>query len=840
MPKGRFVGVGVSEYDHGHAPLPHAITDVRALRKLLGEEFDGEPLCDPGKSTVSEHLDGVPGSLPDGGPLVVLWSGGGRISAGALWVLARDSRPGPAGGLAFGQQVVVPCAASGANQLLFLVDTCYAGEAVAGTDLAAAILREQPPDGGPMWVGVLASCLPEETARDGAFGWVLRRVLADGPDTPDLRVRWSAYNRYVRGDDVCDAVVKEWDGRAHTPDFQGRGNALPMFANPLFRPGAPERVVEHLLLAARGGVDSDRSWFTGRTDEMDQVVSWVGVGRPGVYVVTGSAGTGKSAIVGRVVSMADPDERSRLLTQSPRWEHADPGERAVHAHVHARGLTADRAAETLAGQLVHRGVLPVQEEPRNAAELVGQVQRMVERGAAPPVVVIDGLDEARDQAFDIAEDLISRLSRHAVVIVSTREMSRGDGKLPLVATLAPAETIDLDDPAVLVRGRDDLRRYLMTRLAGVSEFMDAGLVAEHVAAGASMTGDRPFLLARLVTDQLRAEPVDTSAPDWTSRISASTEAAFDTDLARVAEPAGPPRWSGSAGVALARRLLTALTWAFGAGLPEEEWLTVANVLPAEAAEPADAPPCDRDDLTWLLDQLGRYVVQDGEAGVAVYRLAHQTLADHLHPPYQPNHDHPFDPAALPVATALLTRYATLLAAGLDPTAPAYLWRYAHRHVATAGPPALDALRALAADHAALLPDVAMAALAIADQFGEWGRRAEAVAPTEEAVRLRRELAGTNPAFLPGLAGALNNLGIRYGEVGRRVEAVAPTEEAVRVFRALAGTNPAFLPDLAMALNNLGICYGEVGRRVEAVAPTEEAVRVYRELAGTNPAFLPER
>ena len=60
-------------------------------------------------------------------------------------------------------------------------------------------------------------------------------------------------------------------------------------------------------------------------------------------------------------------------------------------------------------------------------------------------------------------------------------------------------------------------------------------------------------------------------------------------------------------------------------------------------------------------------------------------------------------------------------------------------------------------------------------------------------------------------------------MGRRAEAVAPTEEAVNAYRGLAADNPAFLPDLAMALNNLGIRYSEVGRPAEAVAPAEEAV-----------------
>ncbi len=118
-----------------------------------------------------------------------------------------------------------------------------------------------------------------------------------------------------------------------------------------------------------------------------------------------------------------------------------------------------------------------------------------------------------------------------------------------------------------------------------------------------------------------------------------------------------------------------------------------------------------------------------------------------------------------------------------------------------------------------------------------GRRQEALAPTEEAVKIYRGLAKTNPAYLGDLAGSLNNLGILYSNLGRRQEALAPTEEAVKIYRELAKTNPAYLGDLATSFNNLGNCYSELGRRQEALAPTEEAVKVLRELVLSNPAYL---
>ncbi|MGZ6670181.1 MAG: tetratricopeptide repeat protein, partial [Solirubrobacteraceae bacterium] len=745
-------------------------------------------------------------------------------------MLARNSDPAKDQGFDVIGDVGSAGALSGANQLLFIIDTCFSGEAVSAAEVVAAVLQGQPPDASRLWVGVLASCLSVETARDGLLGRKMRELLERGPEDPLLRVRWSRHNEFLRGDDLCDAVLKEWDSEVQAPQFQANGNAWWMFRNPLYDADAPEQVVEHLLRAARGGAHvGERSWFTGRTEEVNQVVGWVRDGRPGVHVVMGSAGTGKSAIVGRVVSLSNPQERARLLNEGG-WDHADPGERAVSAHVHVRGLTADRAADLLGEQLVRCGLLAAQEQRRNASELVGQVQRVVDGGCRAPVVVLDGLDEARGEAFSIAEELLVRLGRHAVVVVSTRELRRGDERPSLVRTLAPdTDALDLDDPAVQERGRGDLRDYVAARLAGVSDRMDSGKVAEHLAEVTSMSQQRPFLLARLVADQLLEKPVDTSSDDWRKRVSRTIEEAFENDL-RSVEPRPNDALEGVEASDAARALLGALTWGLGAGLPEDEWLAIARCTSGVTV--------DREDVAWVLDQLGRFIVQDSEAGVAVYRLAHQSLADYLRAPYHADYEHPFDPDALPIAATLLDRYKVLLEGGVAVEAPGYLWRYAWRHTALAGPDGLQVLRALSQRERGLASDVAAAAIEIAGVLRQWGHRQDALAPTEEAVTLYRELAAQNPAFLPNLAMALNKLGNRYAEVGRRGDALAPTEEAVTLRRELAAQNPAFQPDLAMALNNLGNRYAEVGRREDAVAPTEEAVTLYRELTAQNPAFLP--
>ncbi|WP_203791206.1 ATP-binding protein, partial [Paractinoplanes rishiriensis] len=741
----RFVGVGVGAYDQArHVALPHAVPDVTAFAQLLGAGFVRTVLADPDEGAVRAGLRGLAGGQ-SGGVLVLLWAGHGIGSPSGLRLLACDSGSGPAEGVG-AADVAGYCAASGASQLLLILDTCFSGEGLSAATVAAEVLQQLPLEANRLWVGVLTSCMAVETAQDGLLGERLRALLASGPADPVLRLRWSVHNRLIRGDDLCDALIKEWRDDRQSPQFLGRGSALWMMPNPLFDAGAPEQVVEHLLRAARGGArEEEQSWFTGRTAQVNQVVGWVRARRPGVYVVTGSAGTGKSAITGRVVSLSNPHERGRLLTEGGSWEHEDPGERSVQAHVHARGLRVDQAAELIAGQLVACGVLAAQESRRNAAELIGQLQRVVEAGADAPVVVVDGLDESRGEAFALAEELVLRLSRFAVVVVSTRDLPRLGGGAGLVSTLDPdGAGIDLDAPDVLEGTRRDVVDYVAARLAGVDPAMDPAMVAAQVGAGIAAehggTG-RPFLLARLVADQLSAVPVDTQSPGWGDRVAGSVEQAFDNDLAAISAPSGI-QLPGGGHVAVARVLLAALTRGYGAGLPEEEWLAIANT--------ADTPigDVDRDGLSWLLDQLGRYIVQDGEGGSAVYRMAHQSLADHIRAPFRTSYRQVFDPAAPAITAALASLYRARLDTGQEAERPAYLWRYLWRHAADAGPDGVDMLRHLADGHRPLVPDVASAGLLTAERFREWGYRQQALGATEEAVGLYRELAATKPAFLP--------------------------------------------------------------------------------------------
>ncbi|MGZ3146800.1 AAA family ATPase [Lentzea chajnantorensis] len=792
--RGRFVGIGVSSYELLQ-PLQHAVSDVLELRALL-KGYEGEPLADPTEAEVRAHMQAVRRTPQDGGALVALFSGHAVPVAGKLRLLARDN-DGGADGIAV-EDFVLWCAASGAHQVLVVVDACYSGTQLDEALGTIADMQEQLLTGQMHWAGVLVSCSGVETARDGLFGGRLRRLLRGGPSADSDVWRWSDRTSLVDGGTVGTALLNAWDSDVQRPRFVQYGSAQPMLPNPLY---APDTVVKHLLLAARGGDSADhRSWFAGRTAEVDRVVGWVRSGVPGLRVVTGSPGSGKSAVVGRVVSLSNAAERDLLLSGGPPFRHADPGQDSVDAAVHARAMDADRVADLLSRQLVAAGLVPAPEGPRRgAAELVGVVSALPE----PPVLVVDGLDEARGESFSIATSLLTKLAQHAVVVVSTRQAHRVVGGAPLLTELSPVEVLDLDDAGSAA----DVREYVLARLGPTAPQSTVDELARL-----------PFLTAWMITDQLLS--------DGGADLRLSLVAAFDRELAKV--PA-------------ARPLLTALTWSYGAGFPEEEWRAVAEALSGERF--------GRDDITAVLTELGRHIVQDGEEGTAVFKLTHQTFADHLRPQFTPGHDRVFAPGAEKVACALIRLYRQRLEAGVPPDVPGYLWKYAWRHCGHAGNEALSALRELATANRMLLPDIALAATAAANELAHWGRGDEAVEPLEEAAAHFRALVPAARMYLADLAFVLNRLGTRFREAGRLQQAVAPAEEAVVRYRELVaatpttaetlthkrlaqriakttphpGENQTYAAHLSGALVDLSEVYAMLGRRHEALSTARDAV-----------------
>lgn len=142
---------------------------------------------------------------------------------------------------------------------------------------------------------------------------------------------------------------------------------------------------------------------------------------------------------------------------------------------------------------------------------------------------------------------------------------------------------------------------------------------------------------------------------------------------------------------------------------------------------------------------------------------------------------------------------------------------------------------------AFLPDLAMSLSNLGSMQGNLGKREAALEAAQEALEIYRQLSSKDPElFLPRLAGSLSNLGVRLSELGQREQALLTTQEAVVIYRALSSSNPgAFLPGLASGLNNLGNLQSDLGRWQEALQATHEAVALYRRLSAVSlDAYLP--
>jgi tetratricopeptide (TPR) repeat protein len=571
--------------------------------------------------------------------------------------------------------------------------------------------------------------------------------------------------------------------------------------NPLFKPDLPDQPVEDLLNAMRAGVAAgEERFFTGREAALARLVAWLALAKPGLFVVTGPPGCGKSALVGRLADLSAPAERARLLQSESVPAALDPGEASIHAQLQARGATIDSAAEELARQL---GVDPA----TGSFGVLGEARKRRLSGR-PLAVVVDGLDEALQMSQPLVDELLLPLAREARVIVATRDIPFENTSL--VAILGgPEERIDLGED--LDGTLRDVRRYVVRRLAGLSPKMDPERVADEIARGeAEPAAAAPFLLARLLTSQLRDQPVDTDSPDWRLTLASTVESALERDLGGVViEIDGRPQPGA------ARELLRALAPAHGSGFPTDDvWPAVATALSPSGTV------YGRDAAYAALAALGRHIIASSEGGQPVYRIAHRQLSDYLTRLPQPVAGALERNEELRIAQAIAGTYEQWLDEGHAPERHAYLWRFAWRHFADAGAPGLQYLeRLVERDRAAFLPDLAAACDVAGLTAGAAVRFDEALRFHEQAVAVRRDLGDVRQLTL-----SLFQLSIARTMTGDEEGADDAADEATELARSLPD-GPQGRVTLAGALLAKSIALVRDGRYETARRLADEAIEL---------------
>lgn len=362
----------------------------------------------------------------------------------------------------------------------------------------------------------------------------------------------------------------------------------------------------HFEPSARGVTHAGErgDYFVGRDAALRELVGWLTADERigALAIVTGAPGSGKSAVLGRLVM------RSRGKLRGSSTPEAGLPRRRLNAVVHARRLTlADVVASIAAAADV---------EASTPEELVAEISRR-----RSFIILIDTLDEAYgNQTWEIVDRLLVPLvgNTRARVLVGARPGRDGE----FLQTLRPAGLeINLDKPEYF--DSDQVALYAERRLLATGDpnshtpYRDRPQLAAQVSRRIAERAKHCFLVAHLVSSALAfsSEPVDVRKPGWDA-FPAEVNAAMKLYLDTI-----PDAQRKSA-----HDMLVALAYSLGDGLPYadagELWPRLAGAIAEERYT--------HEDLRAVLDgPAGNLVEEVPSNGPRAYRLFHQALSEYL-------------------------------------------------------------------------------------------------------------------------------------------------------------------------------------------------------------------
>ncbi|GAA1393724.1 hypothetical protein GCM10009662_02630 [Catellatospora coxensis] len=525
------------------------------------------------------------------------------------------------------------------QRLLFVLDTCYAG--AAGGTLAAGAVgfvdRLRRTASGPA-VAVIVAARDYQQAGVGTFTQALARAVQEraiaGHEVPFLPLEplitqvnaemaeaaaGAAVSQHARllyfgeraGEFFPNRLYSQWYADL---DVRTRDLRLQQDARRAERERS-ERIGQGLDPAS----ERDDLWlFTGRHAALRRASAWLaeaaGHPPPPTLVITGDPGSGKSALLARLDTLADPGRSARVPDVHLLPPDTIPPRESISRFIHARGLTP---VALLAGLAEACGVDDIA-----AIDSPGKLVAQLRSRTAPVTVVIDGVDEAAGEAGDttvtglaMVKQVLAPLVRAAHrtplrLLIGTRRHLIGPlGK--------PVEVVNLD--RARYADQPSLHAYVRSCLIELVETSPyrrqrPEYLAAVVDAVAAAAGDS-FLVALITARSLalQDEPVaDPYDPVWRASLPREAAGAMSRDLD---ERLG-------ADAARARDLLLPLAYAQASGLPWEDlWPRLVTRLTGR--------PCGNRDLDWLVENAGYYIIESRLANSSVYRLYHAALAEHL-------------------------------------------------------------------------------------------------------------------------------------------------------------------------------------------------------------------
>ncbi|MFD7785204.1 caspase family protein [Streptomyces nojiriensis] len=521
------------------------------------------------------------------------------------------------------------------RRVLLLLDACYVGQ--GGNQMAAAALERL----GATWgrssgsgLVVVSSAQPHQAAATGAFPKLLEdavtglSVAGHGPDTLSV-----------------NAVVQHINGSKDRPGHQRIGLAMvgldgeppAFFPNPrhdvrlnevdlaLQRAAAFDEedrrreteFTSRLLVRAMGDhsqAGASAWWFSGRHTALRDLASWLndptGAAQSVCRVVTAAPGSGKTAVLGLVAALTHPERHGTVPLHALGLPADLLDVDAVDAAVYAQRLTDTDVLEAICAAA------------RVRAGTVGELLEALGRRAQPLTVLIDALDEAATPGTlcgSVLRPLIEHSGGRLRLLLGTRPYL-----LPRLG-IGTADTIDLDDARYA--DPEALSVYAARNLLEAhpaSPYRERLPAVRPVAEAVARAARHSFLIARLTAGTLAATPTipDANDPAWRASLPRHAGDAMRQDLhQRLGDDAQR-----------ATDLLRPLAYSQGQGLPWEDiWAPLATAISGRLYTD--------DDLLWLREEAGSYVVEATENGRSAYRLYHEAMAEHLREGMDPGEVH---------------------------------------------------------------------------------------------------------------------------------------------------------------------------------------------------------
>lgn len=526
------------------------------------------------------------------------------------------------------------------KHLLLILDTCHAGQ------IAAEI---KPPE-DKSWI-----ILPSATATEEAgVGELSRAITSFLNQLSSPTGEAYGLDEYLTVSDFTAGIEqhlgdKQFSGVLYPTRLSGPHPCLP---NPHYRPPSavttdPARrdlallkrdLATHWEPRARGVTTTDDpGWlFSGRRKLMRRLIAFTR-GEPGVLLVTGGAGSGKSAVLSRLVTLSDTDFRAayaaRIAQIAPELL---PDEGAVDVAVLATGKNALEILAQICGAV---GAIDASSPPSSIAEARAAWDQWISTRATTLTIVVDALDEASNPTEIVTnalQPLIGGRHHHPVRLlvgvrctggVTPADSPRDGLNRQLVAQLHTSLDADPTDDHLQVDQAPwwqvgDVEDYVASILLGTegSPYQNQPEAVSAIARLVAGGSKESFLVAKLAAEQLaaRADIVDPTDEAWQEAIHQGVLGVFRADLHQTL----PERHDRERAV----HLLRAVAFSYGRGLPWGQiWPVVANAIADD-----DDIHYGNGDIAWLLStRLGGYLVTDREDGVTVYRLFHDDLRTNL-------------------------------------------------------------------------------------------------------------------------------------------------------------------------------------------------------------------